>query len=202
LFIEYREFFLFNQAKPVLGDLPEMQKSSDNTKVYKLLDQFFWLLWAALPVFLWLNYRAALDVSGLQAELPASCADLVSQAADFSSSGKAVLAGYFLADGLVYATLLALAHVTIHRFAMGQVFVSNTLRFLTQLGAVLILWPLFTFISSNALGYGIMATGDAKSFAPSLAFDIGPLAIGLLILTVRSALEHAISLKQDQDLTI
>jgi Protein of unknown function (DUF2975) len=179
-----------------------MEKSIDAAKIYRVLDRLFWLIWIGFPVIIWLTYRAVLDQSALRAELPPSCADAAPQVANFSGAGKTVVAAYFIGQFLFYGILLALAHVTIHRFAKGEVFVSNTLRFLTQLGILVALWPFFDLAASNLLAYGIKATGDMKSFTPNFVFDVGPFGVGLLILTIRSALGRAIQMKQENDLTI
>ena len=178
----------------------------DNMKLFKTLDRLFWLVWLAFPVIIWLSYLSVQGQSAdLLAELPpafAACADALPNITKFSTGGKAAVIVFFLAQFLIYGALLALAHLTIHRFARGQVFVADTLRTLGLLGIIIALWPFFDLLSSNLLGLAVRATGDMKGFAPDFLFDIGPFGVGLLIITLRAALRHAIAMKHDQDLTI
>ena len=182
-----------------------MLNFTDNPRLFKPLDRLFWLVWLALPIVMWLNYTAILDQSALKAELPpgaSNCADLVPQVANFTSGGKAGVLVYFLWQFAVYAWLLYLAHTAIHRCAIGQVFVDGTLNTLKLLGIIIVAWPFFDLAASNLLGYALTLTGDLKNFIPNFLFDVGPFGVGLLILTMRTVLGHAIVLKQDHDLTI
>jgi Protein of unknown function (DUF2975) len=178
---------------------------TENPRLFKLLDRLFWLVWIAFPIVIWQNYTAVLDQSALMAEMPpeaSNCAALVPQVANFSGNGKAQVLAYFLTQYVVYAWLLYLAHSAIHRCATGQVFVSGTLKTLKLLGIIIVAWPFFDLAASNLLNYALTLTGDLKQYSPNLLFDVGPFGVGLLILTMRAVLGHAILLKQDHDLTI
>jgi Protein of unknown function (DUF2975) len=182
-----------------------MPSFTENPRHFKLLDRLFWLVWLAFPIIIWLNYAAVLDQSALMAEMPpqaSDCAALVPQVANFSGKGKAQVLAYFLTQYAVYAWLLYLAHSAIHRCATGQVFVAGTLDTLKLLGIIIVAWPFFDLVASNLLSYALTLTGDLKQYSPNLLFDVGPFGVGLLILTMRAVLGHAIVLKQDNDLTI
>ena len=178
---------------------------TDNPRLFAVLDRLFWLVWLALPVVMWLTYAALLDQSALKAELPegaSNCAELLPQVANFSWGGKASVLAYFLWQYAVYAWLLYLAHSAIHRCAIGQVFVSGTLDTLKLLGIIIVAWPFIDLGASNLLTFALTLTADLKNFSANLLFDVGPFGVGLLILTMRAVLGHAILLKQDHDLTI
>lgn len=182
-----------------------MLNFTENPRLFVVLDRLFWLVWVALPIVMWLTYSTVLDQSAVRAELPAdasNCADLLPQVALFSRSGKAGVLGYFVFQYAVYAWLLFLAHTAIHRCATGRVFVSGTLDTLKLLGIIIVAWPFADLAASNLLEYALTLTGDLKHYNLNLLFDVGPFGVGLLILTMRAVLGHAIVLKQDHDLTI
>ncbi len=182
-----------------------MSQLIEQKRFFTILDRLFWIVWLLFPVFMWLVVQGALTESATIADISrvsAVCADLIPQVRNFSLGGKAVVFTYVALAFLIYGVLLAIAHVTIHRFATGQVFVANTLRALGLLGLIVVIWPFFDLAAANLVNYGILLTGDVKTFEPMTIFDVGPLGVGLLILTIRTALQHAIVMKQEQDLTI
>ncbi len=182
-----------------------MLNFSDNPRIFQWLDRLFWLVWLAFPLLIWQTYATVVDQASLAAELPVgaeNCAELIPRVANFSMQGKAGFVVYFVAQYVIYALLLWLAHTAIHRCATGKVFVADTLRTLGLLGIIIILWPVYELITGNLLAYALTVTGDMKTFRPDFLFDVGPLAVGLLILAMRVVIGHAITIKQDHDLTI
>jgi Protein of unknown function (DUF2975) len=182
-----------------------MLNFTENPRIFQWLDRFFWLVWLAFPVLLWQTYLTVIDQSTLTDELPTGaedCAALIPSVANFSAQGKASFVVYFVAQYVIYALLLWLAHTTIHRCAMGKVYVSDTLRTLGFLGVIVILWPVYELVTTNLLSYALTVTGDLKTYRPDFLFDVGPLGVGLLILAMRAVIGHAINIKQDNDLTI
>ena len=182
-----------------------MSETDRRQRFFVWLDRLFWLVWLAFPVLVWMTYDSLSDPSALQEQLPelgAECAGKVPQVANFSFAGKAVTFAYFSFQYIVYAVLLGFAHVTIHRCATGNVFVANTLKTFGILGAIIVAWPFADLAAANLANYAVHLTGDLQVFTPAYMFDVGPFGIGLLLLTMRTVLEHAIMLKHDSDLTI
>ncbi len=174
-------------------------------KIFVLLDRALWLAWLALPVIAWLTYQAVMTPSAFMvdlAKISTACADLLPQVEKFSSPGKVAVAIFFVLEFAVYAVILALAHLTIHKFAQGQMFVAGVLRALGQLGLVVSLWPFYSLISENLLNYIATRTGDIRVFQPNYILDVAPLGVGLLIITLWIAFRRAIAMKQENDLTI
>jgi hypothetical protein len=177
----------------------------DKNAIFRFLDRFFWVVWVAFPFLIWMTFRSILAENAIITDIgkvSADCAELIPQVGKFSLTGKVFGFAYLASNFAIYAVLLAIAHLTIHRFAQGNIFVANTLRSLGHLGLIIITWPFFDLIASNVTAYAFTLTGDLKIFEPNFLFDVVPFGVGLLILTMRIALQHAISLKQDHDLTI
>jgi Protein of unknown function (DUF2975) len=177
----------------------------DKTMIFKFLDKFFWIVWVALPVLIWMTFRTVLAENTIVTDIgkvSAACAEMIPQVGNFSTAGKAVAFTYIVSNFLVFGVLLVIAHVTIHRFAQGNVFVANTIRALKHLGLIIVAWPFFDLIATNATSYAFTLTGDLKTFDPNFLFDVAPFGVGLLVLTIHSVLQHAIELQHDQDLTI
>ncbi len=182
-----------------------MGNDTIQTPTFVVLDRLFWLVWLAFPVLIFLTYRSLSDGNALQAQLPdvdPACVASIPQVANFSVAGKAATFAYYCWQYAIYAVLLAFAHMTIHRCAVGKAFVVDTLRALGVLGAIVVAWPFADLALSNLLAFIVYRTQDVKTFEANYFFDIGPFGVGLLLLTIRTVIAHAIALKQDHDLTI
>jgi Protein of unknown function (DUF2975) len=180
-------------------------ESIDKIVIFKFLDKFFWSVWLAFPVLIWMTFRSVLTETAFVADIgkvSAACAEMIPQVGNFSFPGKAVAFTYIMSNFLVYMMLLGIAHVTIHRFAAGKIFVANTIKSLGHLGILIIAWPFFDLIATNATNYAFTVTGDLKTFEPNFLFDLAPFGVGLLVLTIFIVLRQAIELQQDHDLTI
>jgi Protein of unknown function (DUF2975) len=180
-------------------------KSHKNKPLIIWLDRAFWLVWLLFPSLLWLTYRSVADASLIPELYPGidpTCLEKLPQVPNFTQGGK--IATYILvtAQLSMYALMLAFAHLTIHRFAKGRIFVQDTLKTLSLIAWAVIIWPIFDLIASNIWQYVIYRTGDMPSYVPYSALDVAPIGVGLLLLTMRVAIGHAIVMKQDQDLTI
>ncbi len=182
-----------------------MFKTDVHSRQFVWLDRLCWLAWLVFPFLIWSTYQSLNDANALQAQLPdidPNCVKSLPQVPSFSPLGKAATFGYLAAQYVIYAVLLALAHLTIHRCAVGKIFVADTLKTLGIAGAIIVAWPFVDLALGNLHALLLYRTGDLKSFTPNYLFDVAPFGVGLLILTMRAVIRHAIALKQDNDLTI
>jgi Protein of unknown function (DUF2975) len=182
-----------------------MTNAPANSRWYTLLDRAFWLIWLFFPLLIWMVLRSANDEAALKEQLPnldPACLAALPQTANFSTAGLWASNGYIVWQLALYAALLFIAHRTVHRCAQGRIFVDDTLKALHAVGMIIIAFPLVDLILINALAFFLVVTGDLPSFTPNFLFDIAPFGVGLLILTMRMVIQHAIALKQDHDLTI
>jgi Protein of unknown function (DUF2975) len=171
----------------------------------RALDRLFWVAWAAFPVVFWFAYQGSIDRSAISAQfagLSDECLKALPVLKDFSSTGKSAIAVYFAQQFGFYGLLLWLAHATLHRCATGTVYVDDTLRTLGLLGLTITAFPFVDLLASNVLGYALVRSGDLKEYSPNFLFDVGPFAVGLLLLAMRIVIAHAIAMKRESDLTI
>lgn len=172
---------------------------------FTYLDRAFWMVWLALPLVIFVSLKTLVDPGRLATQLPpelARCADLAPDPARMSAAGTAMYWGLFVFQVSIYLVLLGFLHVMVHRFATGRIFVGETLGTLQKLGVILIVWPFLETGVTNAVAYVLKARGDLPLFLPGYAIDIGPIAVGLFLLALRYALEQAIDIKSENDLTI
>ena len=172
---------------------------------FRRFDRIFWVIWAALPAMIWVAYRANLDAgtpaAGMSPE-QARCLDVLPSAINMSGLGKTLLWALFAFEVSIYIVLLALLHRMVHRFASGDLLVSETLANLQTMGIVLVVWPLLEAVATNVVGYVWKANGDVPYWTANYFVDVGPIAVGVFLVALKGVLEHAIALKADHDLTI
>lgn len=189
----------------ILGEHQMATQNPPESRLFIWLDRLFWLLWPAFAGMILLAYMAT--VTGDQ-QIAASgtikeeCLAQLPRFSAFSAGGKTAYWVLFSFEFLVYGALLALAHLMIHRFARGRVFVADTLSSLKWLGMIVTAWPFYEILSSNGLTYALYRLGDLKLFQPTLVPDLPVFAVGLMILTLYAVMRRAIELKTDTDLTI
>jgi Protein of unknown function (DUF2975) len=182
-----------------------MPSSIPRNALFVRLDWLFWLVWLLFLGLIWMTFRSLLDETGVQAQLPdmdLACLQALPLYANYSVTGKSMMILNLLLQFAVYALLLFVAHRTIHRCAAGDVFVADTLKTLGFVGWIILAWPVFDLALTNLTSIVLFETGDLKAFQPSYLFDVGPVGVGLLILSMRLVIDHAIRIKQDHDLTI
>jgi Protein of unknown function (DUF2975) len=119
----------------------------------------------------------------------------------YSALGKLVFWSKFVFDFVFYGCLLFILHSTIHRFAQGNIFDAFTLRNMHWLGVILIAYPIITFVLVFGMAEIMKATGDASESVGNI-FDVGPIAVGVFIMSIKFVLENAMTLKSENDLTI
>lgn len=172
---------------------------------FRTFDRIFWLMWAAFPLMVWIIYATVIDAAALKDALPAdrqNCADLMPNPSKMSAGGQAIFWSLFAFQLSIYVVLLATLHVIIHRFAMGRIFVSETLTSLSTIGGILIAWPFLESVVSNGAVYLLHQRGDLPIFVPNYVLDVAPIAVGVFLIALRYMLEHAIAMKSEHDLTI
>lgn len=131
-------------------------------KIFNYLDKAFWMMWGALPFIIGFRLYfvftyAYFDVDGnLGQEIP-----LI----EFSPAGK-ILACTFLGFGTIfYVLLLAFMHNLIRHFQRGNLFVERTLKSMTRIGCLLIVWPILVLTMFNATSYSLYRLGDLREWS-------------------------------------
>jgi Protein of unknown function (DUF2975) len=183
-----------------------MSRVQPDAAHFLLLYRFFWLVWLLFLSLIWMVFSSLGQYAAAAypqlPDLDLACLSALPQYADYSVLGKATVIGNLILQFAVYAALLAVAHWNIYKCSRGEVFVGQTLKTLGFVGWIVLVWPLFDLALTNLTNYAMFVAGDADSFEFGNVFDVGPFGVGLLILSIRLVIEHAISMKQDQDLTI
>jgi len=99
---------------------------------FQRLDLAFWAIWAALPLTVWLAYRANTTASAsIAASLSpeqVKCAGIVSNPLNMSRPGQLLFWALFSFQLSFFAVLIGILHRMVHRFARGRIFVSETLQ--------------------------------------------------------------------------
>lgn len=171
-------------------------------RLFVWLDRLFWLVWLLFALAVWQTWRGLTDDSQIRAEIDAACLAQVPIFSNLTSLGQGAVVANIGIDFAMLGVMALIAHRIIHRCAIGQVFIDDTLRSMAWLGGAVIGYAFVGLISTNALAYVLHAAGDLQSFQPNLLFDFPAFGFGLLVLTMRLVVGHAIALKRDQDLTI
>ncbi|MGN8546704.1 DUF2975 domain-containing protein [Bradyrhizobium sp. 13971] len=173
---------------------------------FRRLDRAFWLIWAALPVVLWLAYDRTTTASATIAESligeQAKCAAIVANPLTMSAKGQVLFWSLFALGVSFYAVLIGILHRMVNRFANGRIFVSETLRGVWWMGIFLVVWPFVDTITTIAVTYALYQAGDIKFFLPSYGVDVGTVASGVFLMALKFVIEQAILLQSENDLTI
>lgn len=173
--------------------------------LFRWLDRAFWLIWAAFPVLIWLVLRDVMAAPERMAALlpdQASCIAQLPSLATISLLPRVAFWVGVVAEFGVYALLLALAHVVIHRCATGQIFVDGMIRILWRIGMIISVWPVLDLCIANFSNWALYDGGDVATFQPVLALDLPVLGVGLLLVAIAHAMRMAVALQQDAALTI
>jgi Protein of unknown function (DUF2975) len=189
----------------IIGAKAAMTDSKDHLSWFRRLDRIFWLIWAALPVMIWLAYlgviQAGTPSAGMTPE-QAKCFEILPTALSMSAQGKTILWSLFAFEISIYFVLFGILHRMVHRFATGRVLVSNTLANLQLMGIILIAWPVLDALATNLAGYFWQQSGDMLAWQINYVVDLAPIAVGVFLIALKGVLEHAIALKAENDLTI
>ncbi|MGX1351662.1 hypothetical protein AB7M49_005238 [Bradyrhizobium elkanii] len=173
---------------------------------FRRLDRAFWLIWAALPVVLWLAYDRTTTASATIAESligeQAKCAAIVVNPLTMSAKGQVLFWSLFALGVSFYAVLIGILHRMVNRFANGRIFVSETLQGVWWMGIFLVVWPFVDTITTIAVTYALYQAGDIKFFLPSYGVDVGTVAGGVFLMALKFVIEQAILLQSENDLTI
>jgi len=187
------------------GRSARMVKPNRHQLWFRNLDRLFWALWALLPVMVWLAYRANVSLPAIAATLPpeeAHCLKLLPSPLNMSEGGKILFWTLFAFEISIYPVLLFILHRIVHRFATGSIFVVETLASLGLMGAILIVWPFLQTLANNIVIYLLAKRHDLPAWIPTYGVDIGPIAVGILLISLKLVIDHAIGLKAENDLTI
>jgi hypothetical protein len=173
---------------------------------FRRLDRAFWVIWAAFPVVVWLAYRRTTTASVTIAESlsgeQAKCASIVANPLTMSAQGKVLFWALFALGISFYVVLIGMLHRMVNRFANGRIFVSETLQGVWWMGIFLVVWPFVDTTTTNAVLYVLYRIGDVKFFLPNYDIDVSTIAGGVFLMALKFALEHAILLQSENDLTI
>jgi hypothetical protein len=181
-----------------------MREGSAET-LFTWLDRSFWLVWLGFPLLCWSVVHGTLTAPDqLAAQLPdqAACIARLPNVMTLHPWSQAVFWGTFAFENLVYAVLLAHAHLVIHRCARGQVFVQPMIAILRRIGAIITGFPLLDLAFGNLVSWVLYLQGDVAVFQPSFALDVPVVGVGLLLLAIGYAMRQGVSLQRDAALTI
>jgi hypothetical protein len=144
-------------------------------------------------VVVWLAYRRTTTASVTIAESlsgeQAKCASIVANPLTMSAQGKVLFWALFALGISFYVVLIGMLHRMVNRFANGRIFVSETLQGVWWMGIFPVLYVLYRI-------------GDVKFFLPNYDIDVSTIAGGVFLMALKFALEHAILLQSENDLTI
>ena len=174
-------------------------------RLFTWLDRGFWLIWAGFPFLVWTIVHGTLTAPDqLSAQLPdqAACIAALPTVNRLHTWSMAVFWGAFAIENVIYAVLLAHAHLVIHRCATGQVFVGGMITMLRRIGLIIALLPVLDLVLGNLTNWTMYATGDVAVFLPYFALDLPVLGVGLLMLAMAYAMRQAVALHSDAALTI
>lgn len=107
-----------------------------------------------------------------------------------------------MAEFGVNPLLRVLAHVVIHRCAIGQIFVDSMIRLLARIAIIISVWPVRDSTIANFSDWALSAGRDEATFQPVLALDLPMPGVGLLLMVLAHAMRMAVALQQDAALTI
>lgn len=174
-------------------------------RLFIYADRAFWLIWLAFPILVWLTVRDVLDAPAtLAAVAPQqqACLQTLPLVVNFSQAGQVI---YWLLVSVelgLYVVLLGMAHRVIHTCAVGRVFVADMIGTLRLIGWIITLWPVADLILSN-LAFGFWTyQGDLAAFVPNYALDLPVVGVGMLLIVMAQAMQMAIALHRDAELTI
>jgi Protein of unknown function (DUF2975) len=182
----------------------QMSQLDTQRRWFNFMDKAFWLLWIAFPITFGVIVWIILDPHTYQTGLTAAqitCLGDFKTPLTYSPLGKFAFWSNFVFDFVFYACLLFILHSTIHRFARGNIFDGHTLRNMQWLGVILIGYPIFKFLTVYTMAEILRATGDAAESFGNF-FDVGPIAVGVFIMSIKFVLQNAMTLKSENDLTI
>lgn len=174
-------------------------------RLFRRLDRLFWLIWLGFPLLVWITARQILDGTETIAAMAPDlrpCLESLPHVAHFSTAGQVLFWTLFALEFAVYAWLLALAHLVIHRCATDRALVGDMIGTLRSIGMVITGWAIGALALSNLILFGLARTGDLPGYAPDFAFDLPVFGVGLLMLTMAGAMAQAVALREDADLTI
>lgn len=178
---------------------------SESTRWFRIFDKAFWLIWLGFPLMMWLVYLTNTNAPQIGEQLPTeykNCVALMPTPQTMQGLSAAIFWGMFVFNFSIYVIVLTVFHVIVHRFACGQIYVSETLASLQLVAIALIAWPFLDSLVQNAGLYALHQRGDLPIYLPNMVIDIGPVAIGVFLLAIKLMLNHAIALKSEHDLTI
>lgn len=171
-------------------------------RVFRTLERAFWGLWLLFPVYVVVLVREILADPVAAYPGLADCAAAIPQVATFGLAGQVIFWSGFALHLAVFAALVALAHAVVRSCARGRTFVAPLVRHLRNIGWIVVCYPVLDLLLLNLTGAALEATGDMPGFAPTFALDLPTLGVGLLLLTMAMAMDQAMVLQQDADLTI
>lgn len=163
------------------------------------------MIWLGFPVLVWTLVRQVIDApADLAALVPeqAACLQDLPLVGNFSAQGRAAFWALFGFEICIYVLLLALTHVVIQRCATGQAFVSGMVSMLRRIGILIAGYPVVDLAQGNLVAAILAATGDVAVFQANFSLDLPVVAVGLLLVTMAAAVQMAVRLRQDAELTI
>jgi hypothetical protein len=174
-------------------------------KIFRLLDRGFWLIWLAFPLFIWSAVAAILAAPEITKELVGDdpvCLAGVPMLDKFTLTSQIAYWSVTAIEVSVYAAILFLVHRVIHRCASGQVFVQPMIRFLRRIGWIISIWPVVAQILYNLLAWLFYAQGDMPAAYWITWPDLPAMGVGLLLVTLSYAMDMAVQMHDEAQLTV
>lgn len=174
-------------------------------KIFRLLDWSFWLIWAVFPLFIWSAIATILDAPEVTKEIIGNdpvCLAGVPMLDKFSTASAIAYWTMVSIEVSVYALILFLVHRVIRRCARGKVFVQDMIGFLWQIGLFISLWPIVALGLDNGLAWFLWQQGDMPMFFWVSWPDLPTIGVGLLLVTLSYAMDMAVQMHDEAQLTV
>jgi hypothetical protein len=172
---------------------------------FQRLERIYRAIWIAFPLYVGFQIWQVVTLPDRLSELdPAlrACLQHLPMVQTFSVGGKVSFWAAFAAELTVYGWLLVLAHRILIRCAAGGVFVPDLVRGLRAIAVIITAWPVVDMALQNILLAVLVELRDMPAFTPLFDLDVTVVGVGMLMLTVTTAMGEAVRLREDADLTI
>ncbi len=168
--------------------------------IFKRLEYGFWVLWLISPFllsmaiyYIWFVYPY---------EVPAAGASASAMVTSFSALGQALVALELAVNAGFYIGMVALMHSLVRRFARGEMLLSATLSTMQRIAWLFLVYGIIGTPLYNGVMYLLHQLGDLQEWDPSFFIDVLSIAIALMMFALRVLIAHAITIKEDHDLTV
>ena len=166
-------------------------------KDLKILERWFWALWALFPLVLSMVVyhiwtEPFLIIKGVPSKAPV----------EFSFSGQLLVFIHFSISVVLYVTIIAMLHRLVRQFSRGKTLVTGTLTAMRRIAWLVMIFVLIEFPMLNLSCYFLYRLGDIASWEVHYYIEILGLAISLVLFALSTLIKKAIDLQEDVDLTV